>query len=73
MKAERTPWFNAQLHKPVRVGWYEFRTRWGSIGEQEHWRWYWNGKKWLLNPSGFVTVELWSCDQWRGLTKEWKE
>jgi hypothetical protein len=67
---KRTLWFSAGQYKPVRVGWYELKTKWGA--ESNVWRWYWDGEDWRWSPGGMHIIKVWPSDMWRGLTREWK-
>ena len=64
---ERTPWFDARAHKPVRPGEYEYLGL-DFVGMVQ--RWFWCGGHWI-SEGGFTMKPL-RGDRWRGLTKEAK-
>lgn len=59
----RTPWYSARDHKPVRVGWYDYRGH--GLPQCRAW---WDCAQWL-DENG-VPFEIWPWDKWRGLTEE---
>lgn len=61
----RTPWYDAALYKPVRIGSYEFigvAYKTGAIL-------YWDGERFTPRPGSMWTLIIWPGDRWRGLTE----
>ncbi len=62
--ADRTPWYSARDHKPVRVGEYEFSFDRGCLV----YKFVWDGECWR-DDSG-MEISVLPGDRWRGLTEE---
>jgi hypothetical protein len=67
MKLERTGWFDAVRVYPVRIGWYEYRILRGPV-----YRLFWDAKGWKSRQHLPYSMHALPGDQWRGLSKEWK-
>jgi hypothetical protein len=72
----KTVWFPAKKYKPVRVGWYEYKSVNFYLGDKRTTidRFWWDGKRWLDHPDdpkiyGWSVSSCRPDEAWRGRMK----
>lgn len=66
MVCKFSPWFKCSEHKPVHVGYYEWKPIAKSPVDHED---FWNGTRWETDNGLEYDAEFQTQGYWRGLTK----